>query len=287
MSEVINKRREFVVLFDVENGNPNGDPDAGNLPRIDFETGHGIITDVCIKRKIRNYVGTVKEGCDGFDIYVKEGTALNSQHKKAYDAMGLTSVSKKLPKSKTDAEKLTAFMCSKFYDIRAFGAVMSTDVNCGQVRGPIQMTFARSADPIFQQEITITRVAVTKEDADKDREMGRKAVIPYGLYRMEGYVSANLAMKSTHFSEQDLDLFWEALINMFEHDRSASRGKMTTRKLFVFEHETALGNCQAHTLFDRIVIKKNVEGVTRKFSDYSVSVDKEDMPSTVKLLEKL
>jgi len=287
MSEVINKRREFVVLFDVENGNPNGDPDAGNLPRIDFETGHGIVTDVCIKRKIRNYVGTVKDGCDGFDIYVKEGTALNSQHKKAYDMMGLKPESKKLPKSKADAERLTGFMCSKFYDIRAFGAVMSTDVNCGQVRGPIQLTFARSMDPVFQQEITITRVTVTKEDANKDREMGRKAVIPYGLYRMEGYVSANLAMKTTHFTDEDLDLFWEALINMFEHDRSASRGKMATRKLFVFEHETALGNCQAHTLFDRIEIKKNIEGAARRFSDYSLSINIAGMPSAVKLIEKL
>jgi CRISPR-associated protein Csd2 len=248
MAKVIDKRYEFVLFFDVENGNPNGDPDAGNMPRIDPETSLGLVTDVCLKRKIRNYVELTREGQEGFNIYVKEGAVLNTQHRKAYTHYGIEPQPKKL-----GSEKLTQFMCAHFYDIRAFGAVMTTEINCGQVRGPVQLNFARSMDPIVQQEITITRVAVTSEkDAErKDREMGRKHIVPYGLYRGEGYVSAPLAER-TGFSVEDLDLLWEALVNMFDHDRSAARGKMASRKLFVFEHESRIGNAPARgaTFFD-------------------------------------
>lgn len=233
MSEVINKRYEFVVLFDVENGNPNGDPDAGNMPRIDPETGNGIVTDVCIKRKIRNYVEIAKENIPGYDIYVKDGSILNLQHTKAYDYLGIKTDSKEVAKDKDLQSNLTKFMCQNFYDVRTFGAVMSTKVDCGTVRGPVQINFARSIDPIFQQEITITRMAITKDGEEKKTEMGRKHIVPYGLYRAEGYVSAELARRKTGFSEDDLELLWQALINMFEHDHSASRGKMATRKLII------------------------------------------------------
>lgn len=286
--DAVKKRYEFVLLFDVENGNPNGDPDAGNMPRIDAETGLGLVTDVCLKRKIRNYVDIAKSDMEGYDIYVREGSVLNTQHRKAYKAMDLEPESKKLPKEVEQAKKLTHFMCQNFFDIRAFGAVMSTEVNCGVVRGPVQINFARSIDPIIQQEVTITRMAVTSEkDAEKkDREMGRKFVVPYALYRVEGYISAFLADK-TGFSEDDLELFWDALINMFDHDHSAARGKMSSRKLFVFEHETALGNSPAHKLFDLVkVSSKDSDRPTRAYNDYDVSINDSALPAGVKLLEK-
>ena len=279
----LNKRYEFVILFDVENGNPNGDPDAGNMPRIDPETGHGIVTDVCIKRKIRNYIEVVEGEKQGFDIYVKNGAVLNEQHRKAYEAFDLKPENKKLPK------ELTGYMCKNFYDIRAFGAVMSNEVNCGQVRGPIQLNFGRSIDPIFSQDLTITRCAVTNiKDLEKGQTMGRKQVVPYGLYRMEGYVSAHLAEKVTGFSEEDLNILWNALINMFEYDHSASRGKMATRKLFVFEHETSLGNAPSYKLFDLIKIeRKDKSKPARNFGDYEINIDDNNLPSGVKLIEKL
>ncbi|KJS17486.1 MAG: CRISPR-associated protein Csd2 [Peptococcaceae bacterium BRH_c4b] len=288
MADVINKRYEFVLLFDVENGNPNGDPDAGNMPRIDAETGYGLVTDVCLKRKIRNYVDVAKKEAEDYDIYVREGSVLNTQHMKAYKSSGIKHEPKKLPKDKEDAKKIIEFMCKNFFDIRTFGAVMSTEVNCGQVRGPVQINFARSIDPIVQQEVTITRMAVTSEkDAEKkDREMGRKHIVPYALYRVEGYVSANLAEKSG-FTTEDLELIWEALINMFDHDRSAARGKMATRKLIIFEHETALGNAPAHKLFDLIAVsRKDAARPPRAYIDYEVAVDTAGVPAGVRLIEK-
>jgi CRISPR-associated protein Csd2 len=285
----VDKRHEFVLFFDVENGNPNGDPDAGNLPRIDAETGHGLVTDVCLKRKIRNYIELVKEDAEGYEIYVKEGAVLNAQHRRAYEALNIKPEKKKLPKDQEKAMELTRFMCQHFYDIRTFGAVMTTEVNCGQVRGPVQLNFARSIDPIVQQEITITRLAVTSEkDAErKDREMGRKHIIPYALYRVEGYVSAPLAQK-TGFSTADLDLFWEALINMFDHDRSAARGKMASRKLFVFQHQSALGNAPAHKLFDCIeAVRKEKGKPPRAFMDYEIVANEEAIPAGVELIEML
>lgn len=285
MGKVIDKRYEFVLLFDVENGNPNGDPDAGNMPRIDLETSHGLVTDVCIKRKVRNYVDLVKDGVQGYGIYVRDGSVLNTEHRKAYDYLGIEPESKKLPKDSETAEKLTRFMCDNFYDIRTFGAVMSTEVNCGTVRGPVQFNFAKSVDPIYQQEVTITRMSVTKEGEEKTQEMGRKSIVPYGLYKMEGYISAELARRKTGFTEDDLTLLWEALINMFEHDHSAARGKMATRKLIVFEHETSLGNAPSHMLFDKVTVKATHEP-TRQFSDYEVSIDKSPVEG-VKIIEKL
>lgn len=288
MKNAISKRYEFVLFFDVENGNPNGDPDAGNLPRIDPETSCGIVTDVCLKRKVRNYVELAKKDQKGYDIYVKEGSVLNQQHKKAYDALGITSESKKLPKNKEEAIKLVDFMCSNFYDIRTFGAVMTTEVNCGQVRGPVQINFARSIDPIVQQEVTITRMAVTNEkEAEKERMMGRKYIVPYGLYRVEGFISAPFAER-TGFSDEDLNLFWEALINMFDHDRSASRGKMASRKLFIFEHSSAIGNVPAHKLFDCIKVRRINDLVpARSFDDYKITVDSDTLPGEVVMVEKL
>ncbi len=285
----LNKRYEFVILFDVENGNPNGDPDAGNMPRIDPETGHGIVTDVCIKRKIRNYIEVVEGEKQGFDIYVKNGAVLNEQHRKAYEAFDLKPENKKLPKDEKVAKELTGYMCKNFYDIRAFGAVMSNEVNCGQVRGPVQLNFGRSIDPIFSQDLTITRCAVTNmKDLEKGQTMGRKQIVPYGLYRMEGYVSAHLAEKVTGFSEEDLNILWNALINMFEYDHSASRGKMATRKLFVFEHETSLGNAPSHKLFDLIKIeRKDKSKPARSFGDYEININDNNLPSGVKLIEKL
>lgn len=285
----LNKRYEFVILFDVENGNPNGDPDAGNMPRIDPETGHGIVTDVCIKRKIRNYIEVVEGEKQGFDIYVKNGAVLNEQHRKAYEAFDLKPENKKLPKDEKVAKELTGYMCKNFYDIRAFGAVMNTKVNCGQVRGPIQLNFGRSIDPIFFQDLTITRCAITEGDESKQNHtIGRKQVVPYGLYRMEGYVSAHLAEKVTGFSEEDLNILWNALINMFEYDHSASRGKMATRKLFIFEHETSLGNAPSHKLFDLIKIeRKDKSKPARSFGDYEINIDDNNLPSGVKLIEKL
>jgi CRISPR-associated protein Csd2 len=289
MREPINSRYEFVILFDVVNGNPNGDPDAGNMPRIDPETGHGIVTDVCIKRKIRNYVEAVKEGDKEYKIYIKENIPLNVSDRTAYQYLGVDEKSIGEAKKKDPGidEKIRDFMCSNFYDIRTFGAVMTTFVkaalSCGQVRGPVQLSFARSIDPIVQQEVTITRVAITTEaDAEKKgTEMGRKHIIPYALYRMEGFVSANLA-KVTGFSDDDLDLLWEAIKNMFEHDRSAARGKMAVRELIVFKHNGTFGNAPAHVLFDTVkVTRKDLEKPTREYSDYEVTVFTENIPEGV------
>lgn len=286
----IKNRYEFVILFDVENGNPNGDPDAGNMPRTDPETGHGLVTDVCLKRKIRNYVETVKEGESGYRIYVKDGVPLNRSDAEACAYVGV--VPDKLKEAKKQNEKLDIllrdFMCSNFYDIRTFGAVMTTfvkgNLNCGQVRGPVQLGFARSIDPIMPQEVTITRVAITTEsDAEKkDTEMGRKYIVPYGLYRAEGYVSANLAQKTTGFSEEDLELLWQAILNMFELDHSAARGKMAVRELIVFRHDNELGNAPAYKLFDLVKVERK-QGVTypRAYSDYEVTVHEDQLPSGV------
>ena len=296
MSEPIKNRYEFVVLFDVENGNPNGDPDAGNMPRIDPESGLGLVTDVCLKRKIRNYVEMVKEGEAGYQIYIREDVPLNRSDREACKALGVeetedkkvTEALKKLKKNDPYADvKLRDYMCRNFYDIRTFGAVMTTFVkaslNCGQVRGPVQLGFARSIDPIISQEVTITRVAITTEkDAEnKSTEMGRKSIVPYGLYRAEGYVSANLARKVTGFSEEDLALLWEAIVNMFEHDHSAARGKMSVRELIVFKHSTELGDCPAYKLFDAVEVKRN-DGVEypRKYQDYTVHVHREEIPES-------
>lgn len=295
MTEPIQNRFDFVLFFDVKNGNPNGDPDAGNMPRIDPETGHGIVSDVCLKRKVRNYVDLVKgqdvdgpdvaEGELGYKIYVQEGAVLNERNKKAYVHYDMKPSEKKLPKGEQDRLKVTKFMCDNFFDIRSFGAVMTTGVNCGQVRGPIQMCFAESVDPVMPMEMSITRMAVTKEeDAEKERTMGRKQYIPYGLYRVEGFVSASLAEK-TGFSQEDLDLFFSALMNMFENDRSAARGLMSSRKLFVFKHESKLGNAPAHRLFEAVKVNRLIPDAqeARFFSDYTIEVG--DIPEGVELIE--
>ncbi len=296
MSEPIKNRYEFVILYDVENGNPNGDPDAGNMPRIDPETGHGIVTDVCLKRKIRNYVELVKEDKPGWKIYVKENVPLNAQHELAYLATETPiptndAQRKAIRKDVQKIQELRRWMCANFYDIRTFGAVMNTDVPAGIVRGPVQINFSRSIDPITQLEASITRVTVTRRGEDKQTEMGRKHYVPYALYRAEGYVSAKLANhpdKGTGFSEDDLKLLWEALINMFEHDHSAARGKMATRKLIVFKHESDLGNAPSHLLFERVQVeRKPGVAVPRKFSDYVVTIDKENLPQGVELIEML
>lgn len=283
----IANRYEFVLLFDVENGNPNGDPDAGNMPRIDPETGHGLVTDVCLKRKIRNHVALSKSGAEGFNIYVQEKSVLNQTNELAYKAFELKPEAKKLPKADADAQKVTGWMCANFYDIRSFGAVMTTEVNCGQVRGPVQLAFAKSVEPILSQEVSITRMAVTNEkNLEKERTMGRKHIVPYGLYVAHGFVSAALAEK-TGFGEDDLELLWNALINMFEHDRSAARGVMSSQKLFIFKHRDKLGNAPAHKLFDLIDIKRKdgSEGPTRSFKDYVVTVGA--VPEGVEIIEKL
>jgi CRISPR-associated protein Csd2 len=276
----LNQRYDFVFLFDVRDGNPNGDPDAGNMPRIDAEDGRGLVTDVCIKRKIRNYVGLTRAEQAGLEIYVKEKAVLNHQHARAYQAFELKSESKKLPKKEEDARKVIGWMCKNFFDIRTFGAVMSTEVNCGQVRGPVQLTFARSLDPITQSEHSITRMAVTTEkeaeaQSGDNRTMGRKFTVPYGLYRQHGFVSAHLAGQ-TGFGPDDLKLLWEALINGFEHDRSAARGEMACRGLYVFEHSSALGNAPAHALFDRLSVKSTSE-LPRTIGDYQVRFDGLDL----------
>ncbi len=286
MSEVIKNRYEFVLMFDVKNGNPNGDPDAGNLPRIDPETSHGIVTDVCLKRKIRNYVELTKNDETPFNIYIKEKAILTERRQPAYDSVS---------EEKDSAKKISkarAWMCKNFYDVRSFGAVMSTkENNCGQVRGPIQFAFAESIDPVVSLEATITRMAVetAKEAKSQDgdnRTMGRKTYVPYGLYKAHGYISAPLA-KQTGFSEKDLELFWNALINMFDHDRSAARGEMATRKLIVFKHDSELGNAQSQILFDKIQVKRNgdSEMPPRSFSDYTVSVG--ETPSGVETIVML
>ncbi len=291
MTEPIRNRYDFVFYFDVENGNPNGDPDAGNMPRVDAETGHGIVTDVCLKRKIRNYVETVKEGEPGYEIYIKDGVALNTSDARACTDLGVDLADiKKLKKDDPALDaKIRDFMCRTFFDVRTFGAVMTTfvknNLNCGQVRGPVQLTFARSVDPVIAQEVTITRVAITTEaDAErKNTEMGRKYVVPYALYRCEGFVSANLARKTTGFSDEDLSLLWNAIINMFEHDRSAARGKMATRALVVFKHDSELGNAPSHKLFDAVSISKRENvAIPRSFADYeNVVVDEAAIPEGV------
>ncbi|MGD9714912.1 MAG: type I-C CRISPR-associated protein Cas7/Csd2 [Lautropia sp.] len=285
----ISHRYEFVYLFDVINGNPNGDPDAGNLPRLDPETNRGLVTDVALKRKIRNYVALAREGQAGYAIYMQEKSVLNNQHKQAYAALGIEHEAKKLPKDEGKARELTAWMCRNFFDVRAFGAVMTTEVNAGQVRGPVQIAFASSVEPVLPMEVSITRVAVTNEkDLEKERTMGRKHILPYGLYRAHGFVSAKLAER-TGFSEDDLQLLWQSLVNLFEHDRSAARGEMAARKLIVFEHEHPMGNAPAHALFDRISVKR-VTGDTsepaRHFSDYRIDIDS-NLPQGVKVLETL
>ena len=291
MSEAIKNRYDFVILFDVENGNPNGDPDAGNMPRIDPETGCGLVTDVCLKRKIRNYVETAKEDAPGYRIYIKDQVPLQRSDAEALAYLGVQGDLKAAKKDDPTLDgKIRDFMCRNFYDIRTFGAVMTTFVkgalNCGQVRGPVQLGFARSVDPILPQEVTITRVAITTEaDAEKKgTEMGRKYIVPYGLYRAEGYVSANLARKTTGFSEEDLALLWQAILNMFENDRSAARGKMAVRELIVFRHDSELGNAPAYKLFDAVQITRN-EGVTlpRSYRDYTVTVA-ESLPAGVTCL---
>ena len=289
---VISNRYEFVVFFDVENGNPNGDPDAGNMPRIDPETGYGLVTDVCLKRKIRNYVETVKEGEPGYRIYVKQGVTLNSNDNEACDYVGVKADKLKEAKKKDENldEKIRNFMCENFFDIRTFGAVMTTFVtgslNCGQIRGPVQLGFARSVDPIVPQEVTITRVTFTtdKEAETKsgNTQIGRKYIVPYGLYRAEGYISANLARKTTGFSEDDLELLWQAILNMFELDRSAARGKMAVRQLIVFRHDSELGNAPAWKLFELVKAEKNPGVVApRAYSDYTLSVDEGNLPAGV------
>ncbi len=290
----LENRYDFVLLFDVKEGNPNGDPDAGNLPRVDAETGQGLVTDVSLKRKVRNYVGLLKEEQPPYEIYVKEKAILNKQHERAYIAIGAEDLLKgdsKKRKGGDKVEEARRWMCQNFFDVRTFGAVMSTGVNCGQVRGPVQLTFARSIDPIFSQEHSITRMAVaTEAEAEKqdgdNRTMGRKHTVPYGLYRAHGFISAPLAGQ-TGFSEDDLNLLWEALCNMFEHDRSAARGEMATRGLYVFKHDSKLGNAHAHDLFERISVarKAGVE-VPRAFSDYEVTVDDGNLPNGVELTRK-
>ena len=302
MSEVIKNRYEFVILFDVENGNPNGDPDAGNMPRVDPETGFGLVTDVCLKRKIRNYVQTVKEDATGYRIYVKDGVPLNRSDNEGFAQAGIADAASQ----KADALQKTVkarreggvdvdavvrdWMCANFYDIRTFGAVMTTFVkaalNCGQVRGPVQLGFARSVEPIVPQEVTITRVAITTEaDAEKKgTEMGRKYIVPYGLYRCEGYVSANLARKTTGFSEEDLQLLWQAILNMFENDHTAARGKMAVRELIIFKHDSELGCAPAWKLFETVKVARKDPADTapaRTYSDYAVTVDEAALPASV------
>ena len=317
MTDLVN-RCDFVLLFEVTRGNPNGDPDAGNLPRLDPETNHGLVTDVSLKRKIRNYVEIAHADEDGYHIYVREGAILNEQHRKAYKALRpndakLDNEPKLNPKDDAEATKLKDFMCANFFDVRTFGAVMSTGINCGQVRGPVQLTFAQSVEPIQPVEISITRMAATneKEKAERqagddsnerteNRTMGRKHIVPYGLYRAHGFVSASLAGR-TGFSEADLALLFEAMESMFEHDHSAARGEMATRKLIVFKHGSALGKAPAHALFDRVKVGRVVDGAlrnlddrglgnlppARKFADYIMTIDRENLPEGVEIIERL
>ncbi|WP_375057930.1 type I-C CRISPR-associated protein Cas7/Csd2 [Zobellella sp. DQSA1] len=289
----ISNRYDFVLLFDVRDGNPNGDPDAGNLPRIDAETGLGLVTDVCLKRKVRNYVGITKDEQPPYEIYVKEKSVLNKTHERAYIAIGAEDALQgddKKRKGGDKVEEARQWMCGNFFDIRTFGAVMSTGVNCGQVRGPVQLTFGRSVDPIVASEHSITRMAVTTEkeaesQSGDNRTMGRKFTVPYGLYVTHGFISAHLA-EQTGFSDEDLDLLWESLLNMFEHDRSAARGLMNTRALYIFKHESKLGNSPAHSLFDRVQITRKSQGPARDFSDYEVSIHDQEWPEGVVLIRK-
>lgn len=306
----VQRRHEFVLFFDVTNGNPNGDPDAGNLPRLDPETNQGLVSDVCLKRKIRNYVAIARTDVPGHEIYMREGATLNNEHKRAWAAV-MPEVTKaedfkKGPKEEAKARELTRWMCANFWDIRAFGAVMSTGVNCGQVRGPVQIAFARSVEPILALEISITRLAATTEadaEAKGGRTMGRKHIVPYGLYRAHGFVSAPLAshaVKGTGFSDADLELLLEALANMFEHDRSAARGEMATRKLVVFRHASALGSAQAQDLFARVKTWRVHKGEkhsigdertdnwppARRFDDYAITLDRERLPEGIEIIER-
>ncbi|MGB4913420.1 MAG: type I-C CRISPR-associated protein Cas7/Csd2 [Candidatus Dechloromonas phosphoritropha] len=290
----LNNRYDFVLVFDVRDGNPNGDPDAGNLPRLDAESGHGLVTDVSLKRKVRNFVGLVKGETPPFDIYVKEKAVLNQAHEKAYIAIGAEDElkgDKKRKGSGDTVDKARKWMCHNFYDVRTFGAVMSLGTNCGQVRGPVQLTFARSVDPVIAQEHSITRMAVaTEAEAEKqqgdNRTMGRKHTVPYGIYIAHGFVSSFLA-KQTGFGDEDLELLWQALENMFEHDRSAARGEMATRGLYVFKHDSELGNAHAHALFDRIKVeRKDGVEVARSFSDYTVNIDETALPAGVMLIKR-
>jgi CRISPR-associated protein Csd2 len=287
MNNPIQNRYDFVLLFDVQDGNPNGDPDAGNLPRVDPETGQGLVTDVCLKRKVRNYVGLAREEQPPYEIYVKEKAVLNKQHERAYQALNIDiSGDRGKRRGGDNVDVARQWMCHNFYDVRTFGAVMSTGVNCGQVRGPVQLTFARSIAPVVSLEHSITRMAVaTEAEAEKqegdNRTMGRKYTLPYGLYRTHGFISAHLA-KQTGFSDDDLMLLWESLLNMFEHDRSAARGQMATRGLYVFKHDSALGQAPAHSLFERVQVQPS-NGVTREFRDFSVTVDAQSLPDGVSL----
>ncbi len=283
---MINNRYDFVILFDIENGNPNGDPDAGNSPRVDAETGYGFVTDVCIKRKIRNYVELIKEGEAGYNILIKPDKSLNEKFTEAYEENGLKL--KQKGKNIDDVKKARDYICKNYFDVRTFGAVMSTgDDPCGIVRGPVQINFAKSLSPININDITITRQAITKKDDNKVNEMGRKSIIPYALYRAEGYISAAQANKVTDMTEEDVELLWEAIINMFENDHSAARGKMCTRKLYIFKHNSILGNSPSHILFDKISVNvKDDVMIPRKFSDYNIVVDK-NMPEGVSMVSKL
>jgi len=295
MTKPIKNRYEFTLIFDVENGNPNGDPDNGNMPRIDPETSHGLVTDVCIKRKIRNYVEIVKSNTPPYEIYVKEKAILNRQHERAYinnPDVGKP-VSRKLPAKEADAIKIRDWMCANFFDVRTFGAVMATEINAGQARGPVQLNFARSTEPIVPMEVTITRMAVTTEkEAEKqaggNRTMGKKYIVPYALYRLDGYVSACLAEK-TGFNDDDLELLWQAMMNMFDHDHSSVRGKMNTRKLVVFRHASKLGNAPAHVLFDllNVVRRADDSSPARAIIDYKISVDHERAPAGVDVIEMM
>ncbi|MCI6231135.1 MAG: type I-C CRISPR-associated protein Cas7/Csd2 [Selenomonas sp.] len=292
----IKNRYDFILYFDVENGNPNGDPDAGNMPRTDQETGLGLVTDVCLKRKVRNYIEAACEGQEGFRIYVHQGTPLEKGDQEACKYVGVDAAKLKDAKKK-DPEidrKLLSFMVQNFFDIRTFGAVMTTFVkgslSCGQVRGPVQLGFARSLDPVLPQEVSITRSTVTteKEAETKNTMMGRKYIVPYGLYRVEGYISANLARRVTGFSEEDLDLFWKALINMFDMDHSAARGNMAARKLIVFRHDSELGNAPASALFDRVkAVRRDAAKAPRAYGDYEITIDRENLPEGVTIEEML
>lgn len=286
----IQNRYDFVYLFDVHNGNPNGDPDNGNMPRRETVSQKGLVTDVSLKRKIRNYVDIKHGGEPPYAIYMQEKAVLNRQHEKAYAALQLKPETKKLPKDIARAYELTRWMCNNFYDIRTFGAVMTTEVNAGQVRGPVQFTFGESIDALVPQEITITRSSVTNaKDADKERTMGRKYLVPYGLYRSHGFISANLAgddTKGTGFSEDDLQLLWEALGGMFDQDRSAARGEMSARRLIAFKHDSKLGCSPAHSLFSRIEVKLKPDiKVPSRFSDYHVTIDRHGLPEGIEILD--
>lgn len=291
---VINNKYDFSILFDVQNGNPNGDPDANNMPRIDPETGYGIVTDVCIKRKIRNYVEMVKKDSAGYDIYIRQGAVLNDQDKRALDELGIKNFDKEVKEKKTDIDfKVRDFMCRTFFDVRTFGAVMTTfmkgALNSGQVRGPVQLCFAQSIDPVVPRDITLTRVALATaaEAKEKRGTMGGKSIIPYGLYRMDGFVSANLA-RTTGFSQEDLQILWESIINMFEDDHSAARGKMVMRKLFVFKHDSVYGNAPSWKLFDSIKVRrKDSVPVARCFEDYEIDFDANSIPRGVSCSEMI